>query len=209
MKLELNIVSTRNTYGILFRLLDRKRVFVDDNNPQEALRVIWKYLDSVSEILDTAVSDKELLNFINSGAKDGTITDLMSIKYLLTQSGLDLLFYALDDDETRNPDDIKEGTSEYNIIDSTMVINQFIPSVTKVIQVAGDNNFANVFRTMYEDFAPFKDAYLSSDRYLKPNIEALQETSEMTGNSPQPIAENISNIFSYLGKDLVIINPSM
>jgi len=207
MKLELNLVSSNNTFDVQFKLIERKRIFVEDNNPLEALEWCFKFLADNISVIEASTSNTELVRFL-SAPKDYTISDLMCVKYLLTLSGLDFLVYALADGEDSNPDGIADDEIEYTLLDFNYVSNSFIPTASKVTMNKLEANLYSIYKKIIEDNSLFNKKYLLNDNVLMPSVKVLEETYLSTSKEPAPIVSGIEIILGYLGKTYQIMTSN-
>lgn len=123
----------------------------------------------------------------------------------MAQSGIDLIFYTVSDDED-NPVDIPEGMIEYisiNNIHSTSLITKF---ATKFVMSESNLKVSEVYKTMNEIYDNFGGELLSDlMNPIQSQIQFLERDENYIGVTPTSITNYLNSVFNYLGKDLIVI----
>lgn len=206
MNIELNLVSTKDTFSSIFTLLERKRV-QDVNTQEEVMTSIVNFIvDNISTI-DAILPDKSLINKLTVGTKL-TISDFLTLKYILSMSGLDILIHGVAGNE-KNELTIPNGEYEVVIVDNAFVQLSFIPMSNKVSQVSTETNISEVYQSILDNYYLFNpELFEGSGNQPKLMIESIKGNEKITGRISSNISTYLSSIFSYLGKELVIILPA-
>lgn len=202
MKLELNLVINQGIYSPVFKILDRKRVENYENT--YVMKLIAEFIRGNDAILNNWLSDKDLVNRISNVTDDMTVTEFMSIKYLLADAGLDILVYTVADMEV-NDNDIPEGEFEFNVVDECSVSESFIKNSTKIS--LKEENYYELYARIQDMYSFFELGSLAgySNNPLRKSLDALRITSESMGVTPISLTNEINSTLEYLGKKLILI----
>jgi hypothetical protein len=202
MNLELNLVKNTGIYDKVFTLLSRTRVKV--SNDSEVMSSILTFIGENINVFDSVFSDK---GFVDRLENLDTLTNehLFGLKFIMAQSGIDLIFYTVSDDED-NPVDIPEGMIEYisiNNIHSTSLITKF---ATKFVMSESNLKVSEVYKTMNEIYDNFGGELLSDlMNPIQSQIQFLERDENYIGVTPTSITNYLNSVFNYLGKDLIVI----
>jgi hypothetical protein len=202
MNLELNLVKNTGIYDKVFTLLSRTRVKV--SNDSEVMSSILSFIGENINVFDSVFSDK---GFVDRLENLDTLTNehLFGLKFIMAQSGIDLIFYTVSDDED-NPVDIPEGMIEYisiNNIHSTSLITKF---ATKFVMSESNLKVSEVYKTMNEIYDNFGGELLSDlMNPIQSQIQFLERDENYIGVTPTSITNYLNSVFNYLGKDLIVI----
>jgi hypothetical protein len=202
MNLELNLVKNAGIYDKVFTLLSRTRVKV--SNDSEVMSSILAFIGENINVFDSVFSDK---GFVDRLESLDTLTNehLFGLKFIMAQSGIDLIFYTVSDDED-NPVDIPEGLLEYisiNSIHSTSLITKF---ATKFVMSESSLKVSEVYKTMNEIYDNFGGELLSDlMNPIQSQIQFLERDENYIGVTPTSITNYLNSVFNYLGKDLIVI----
>lgn len=202
MKLELNLVMNQGIYSPVFKILDRKRV--ENYESTYVMKLIADFIKGNDAILNNWLSDKDLVNRLSNVTEDMTVTEFMSIKYLLADAGLDILVYTVADMEV-NENDIPEGEFEFNVVDDYSISESFIRNSTKIS--LKDENYYELYARIQDMYSFFELGSLAgySVNPLRKSLDALRITSESMGVTPISLTNEINSILEYLGKKLILI----
>lgn len=202
MNLELNLVKNTGIYDKVFTLLSRTRVKA--SNDSEVMSSILAFIGENINVFDSVFSDKGLVDRLENL---DTLTNehLFGLKFIMAQSGIDLIFYTVSDDED-NPVDIPEGVLEYisiNDIHSTSLITKF---ATKFVMSESGLKVSEVYKTMNEVYDNFGGELLSDlMNPIQSQIQFLERDENYIGVTPTSITNYLNSVFNYLGKDLIVI----
>ncbi len=202
MNLELNLVKNTGIYDKVFTLLSRTRVKA--SNDSEVMSSILTFIGENINVFDSVFSDK---GFVDRLETLDTLTNehLFGLKFIMAQSGIDLIFYTVSDDED-NPVDIPEGMIEYisiNNIHSTSLITKF---ATKFVMSESNLKVSEVYKTMNEIYDNFGGELLSDlMNPIQSQIQFLERDENYIGVTPTSITNYLNSVFNYLGKDLIVI----
>lgn len=202
MNLELNLVKNTGIYDKVFTLLSRTRVKV--SNDSEVMSSILTFIGENINVFDSVFSDKGFVDRLES-LDILTNEHLFGLKFIMAQSGIDLIFYTVSDDED-NPVDIPEGMIEYisiNNIHSTSLITKF---ATKFVMSESNLKVSEVYKTMNEIYDNFGGELLSDlMNPIQSQIQFLERDENYIGVTPTSITNYLNSVFNYLGKDLIVI----
>lgn len=202
MNLELNLVKNTGIYDKVFTLLSRTRVKA--SNDSEVMSSILAFIGENINVFDSVFSNK---GFVDRLESLDTLTNehLFGLKFIMAQSGIDLIFYTVSDDED-NPVDIPEGVLEYisiNDIHSTSLITKF---ATKFVMSESGLKVSEVYKTMNEVYDNFGGELLSDlMNPIQSQIQFLERDENYIGVTPTSITNYLNSVFNYLGKDLIVI----
>lgn len=202
MKLELNLVMNQGIYSPVFRILDRKRV--ENYESTYVMKLIAEFIRGNDAILNNWLSDKDLVNRLSNVTDDMTVTEFMSIKYLLAEAGLDILVYTVADMEV-NDTDIPVGEFEFNVVDDYSVSESFIKNSTKIS--LKEENYYELYARIQDMYSFFELGSLAgySNNPLRKSLDALKITAESMGVTPISLTNEINSTLEYLGKKLILI----
>lgn len=202
MKLELNLVINQGIYSPVFKILDRKRV--ENYESTYVMKLIAEFIRGNDAILNNWLSDKDLVNRLSNVTDDMTVTEFMSIKYLLADAGLDILVYTVADMEV-NEVEIPEGEFEFNVVDDYSVSESSIKNSTKIS--LKDENYYELYARIQDMYSFFELGSLAgySNNPLRKSLDALRITSESMGVTPISLTNEINSTLEYLGKKLILI----
>jgi len=193
-------------FGGIYSLLSRKRELYESEDASKTIEDAFSFLNDNISTIQLTSSSMELINFIQeSRSKSLTPNDLFSCKFLLAQSGLDLLIYSLDDTDSTNVNSIPEGTFEYNLMDKNLILARYIPSTMKVNQLTEDSNMNSIYSSILEASNVFEGMPDSRKTVLGDQINTLKGSEELTGKTIPGLSSYIGNIFEYLGKEFHVI----
>lgn len=202
MKLELNLVSTRNAFGNYFGLITRKRVLCESDLNEVTKQCVTLLGENIST-LETSGASPELISSINSG--DLSLSDLLSAKYVLTTVGLDLLVYAVDEAMTENEDSIPADSYEFIIVDNNDVKAGFVRQVKKINYTHDSFSRVEGLKRVAEEDELFSKRVIAKDVVLAPQLELMEQSEQLTGRIPEGISGFVDSIFHYVGKDFIVI----
>lgn len=206
MTLEISLVSTDSIYGSVFTLLNRKRYTSENLSGADAIDYALDFLSENINTLDAILVDKNLINIISS-KQTLSIMDFLSLKFMMAQSGVDVLMYAVADNEV-NQESIPNNIREYNILDNTSMIEGFIPTVIKysVDEISG--NIGDVYSRMLTTYNPFnKTIFGNTKNPIEANVNTLINAEKVSGNIVEGLVVSINSLFLYLGKTINVIYP--
>lgn len=208
MTIEINLVGNYGqVFTNYFELRSRKRVQVE--NDSEIMKAIAEFIvENISDI-DAAISDRGLSSRLSNLA-ELSINDYLSLKFLLAQSGLDILTNIVGEQEV-NSEGIDKGILEYNIIDTNYPEESFLHRATKVVTTQESSHISDVYskiQEVYEFFdTPIFDGY---ENPMKKQIDLVKETETLIGKSPEGSTMFINSVLDYMGKRIIlIINNSL
>lgn len=206
MKLELNLVETRNAYGNLFNLLARKRVLVDSSDESGTLTECFEFLKENLNDLELVGVNATTLQLIQN-SESATVTDLFCVKYILATSGIDLLFYSVDESYVANQSGLSDGQHEYLILNENDKQAGFVPSVLK--RVVSDETLvrASLYLDVVQQFDLFNSKVIPKDVILRPSVDSLVSQEEMMGNLSEGTVSYVDLMLDYLGFKIQVILP--
>lgn len=207
MKFEFNLVESSTQFSTTVNLVERSRVLLENDTPAEILSEAFKFLVENLEVISATVTNSEVVNFLRSAATL-SLSDYLSVKYSMSQSGLDLLVYCLDDDETSNTVDIEKDMYEYNIINSNFVVGNFVPSITKSTVSRDSNLISEIYQKAYDQNELLSVEVVGPVNTLSSSITQLMETEKMTGKIITGLSSFIDTTLDYFGVRIVVILPA-
>jgi hypothetical protein len=186
----------------VFNLISRKRVIAEDNTG--VMEEICKFLNESVVTFDAALADKELVSKLQSVSEMG-ISDFYSLKFLLANSGLDILVYKVAELEP-NAEEVPAGMLEYNVIDDLEVTGSFVKSASKIVVSDEASDLYEVYKRIIEAYDFFSGDLCSSySNPLTTNLDLIKQTEQAIGVAPSSITTYINSVLEYLGKNLIVI----
>lgn len=202
MNLEINLVKINGIHDKVATLLSRTRVNVAGDS--EVMKALTDFIASNINVFDSAISDRGFVSNLE-GLDNLTNEQLYGIKYAMAQSGIDLIFYAVSDNED-NPSEIPDGLMEYiaiNNIHATSTITKF---ATKFIISESDIRVSQIYKTMNELYGNFdSDALIGRVNPISEQLDYLSQDENYVGVTPLSITNYLNSVFDYLGKELIVI----
>lgn len=201
MTIELNLVFSQGIYASVFSLLARQRTKIEST--EDTMAAVLKFLNDNSEVLRDTLSDEDLINRIIS-TEFLTISEFMSLKYLLASSGVDVLVYEVADLEV-DPESIPEDQTEYMIINDLDITNG-VKLASKFVVPSKEIDLYSVYAKAIE-VGNFFTTELTKG-YKNPLLNALstlKQSEQLLGNSPVGITTAIESMLKYLGISIVAI----
>jgi hypothetical protein len=200
--IEFNLVKTQGMFSPVYTLLMRKRINIDTKDNAQILQSALDFLKENHDTLVAALSDQDFVEKIMA-ADSTTMDEFMSIKYILTQSGLDVLVNEVAELEI-NPEDIEEGTNEYSLIDN--LTNGTFKLATKVVLPDESSNLSMVYEKLTGLYNFFNTPVTSNYRNpLTVQLGQLKRIEETVGVASTQITSYINSVLEYLGKSIILI----
>lgn len=211
MQLELTLIKSNGTYNPVSKLLRRTRYKINDDS--DLMKCIMGFLNDNIEIINSAFENKLIPQRIKALQSLDT-DELIGLKYMLQSVGLDILYWAVADNEV-NPSVITDGTVEYNIVDREYGFTGMTRLNTKVSMPKHDMDITYLYTKISEAFHLFEGP-LFENIVANPiqedidRIQAMNDIDETTGamivsRFPQTIAMHANMIIQYLGFDIYVI----
>jgi len=189
-------------FSPVYTLLMRKRINIDTKDNAQILQSALDFLKENHDTLVAALSDQDFVEKIMA-ADSTTMDEFMSIKYILTQSGLDVLVNEVAELEI-NPEDIEEGTNEYSLIDN--LTNGTFKLATKVVLPDESSNLSMVYEKLTGLYNFFNTPVTSNYRNpLTVQLGQLKRIEETVGVASTQITSYINSVLEYLGKSIILI----
>lgn len=202
MYIELNLVSNQSIFSPVYTLIARERKLVNDDS--EVITAICEFISDNITSFDAALSDKELVSRLQN-LDQISIVDFYSIKFMLANSGLDILVNSVAELEV-NADQIPEGMLEYNVVDNIATNQSFVKPSSKIVLDADSSDLHQVYSEIVSGFGFFQTPILSGYRNpLTANLDLLKQTEVAIGVAPTSITTYINSVLEYLGKSIILI----
>lgn len=202
MLIEFNLVKNRDIFTPVYEVIARERK--EAENGEMALAHMCEFISSNVASFDAALADKSLVTKLQ-GIQSLTISDFYSLKFILANSGVDLLMYAVSDREV-NDQEIPADFLEYNSVDYNDVFDGFIPRASKMNASSESMNMSQVYERVINAYGYFDgsitEGYLNP---LKTNLDLLKQTEVALGVSPTNITSYINSVLEYLNIRLVLM----
>jgi len=203
MFIEVNLVGNDQiVFANLFDLRARKRYQVQDD--AEAMAKIVEFLKDNISVIDATIADKSLVTRLQS-IETLSINDFLSLKFILAQSGIDILAYTVAEEEV-NPELIDNGIYEYNIVDVLYPENSFLRRATKVAVSQESSHLSDVYKRIQEIYEFFESDLLSDYKNpISAQIDTIKQTEELIGRTPDGLTTFVNSVFEYMGKQIILI----
>jgi len=203
MVIEINLVGNQNqVYTNLFEFRARKRAQVADD--AEAMGAIAAFLAENIAIIDAAIADKGLVSRLQ-GLQTLSINDYYSLKFLLAQSGLDILTFIVAEQEV-NSDNLDRGILEYNVIDTNYPDNSFLHRATKITAESDSSHMSEVYAKIQEIYNFFEsDLFEGYKNPMANQIDLIKETETLIGKAPEGSTLFVNSVLEYMGKQIILI----
>lgn len=199
MNLEINLVKTNAVGATAFQSLNRTRVQVNTTNDINAVLKDF-ILENIGEI-DMHVRDKAFMAQLGN-LENFDLQMLQSIKFMLATNGIDIIYYAVSEDEDA-PAEVAADSVEY-IAMSSVLGNAGIPFALKCIGSAKTGTMAEVYETIMANFRLFNGDMFANNP-MKRQIEAINTTETLIGHTPAASSNYVNSILEYLGVKLICI----
>lgn len=202
MNLELNLVKKRDIYTKVYTSLARKRVLI--NNDTEAMDNIASFISDNIEVFDAAFSDKNFVTKLQS-LSNLTIDSYSSLRYILSQNGLDVVAWIVPDPEI-NPEVVPDDMAEYNIVDMLDAASHFLKLCTK-LQVPENNlNLYEVYSNIIDRYNFFNGELFEGQRNpFLDQLSIIKENMTLLGESSTASTTYLNSVLEFLGKEIYII----
>jgi len=207
-KLELSLVGIMSMFDSNPTLVSRKRIFLETDDPMLVVKESFKFLNEHVDSLLATSMDTDAIDFIRNGSENANIADLFTVKIMMTQAKLDLVLLLIDTDDVTNIDSIPKGFIEFNVLDKNLVSNGFVPSILRHSVPVEENLRGPIYKMIYDHYAMF-DTKIGKDNLLKNNIDSIIKIENVQGTTNRNLAQIVEMLFSYLGKEIIIINPPL
>jgi hypothetical protein len=186
-----------------FEFLARERVIIKTES--EGYDAICDFIRKNADYFDAFLTDKLAVSELKK-LTSLTVTELVSLRYMLSLNGLDLLVGIVAEVE-ENPIEIPEGILEYNIIDTNDHILPSFPFITKIVIPSTTTQLSEVYRLINDTFGFFEgDLFTDFKNPLVAMINVLEENENLLGKTIVSISDFLNNAFEFLGKRLIIIS---
>lgn len=202
MNLELNLVKTQSIYSRVSSSIARQRTLI--NNESEAMSAIMSFIADNIEIFDAALSNKALVNQLQN-LTDLTIDEFSSLKFMLASNGLDILAWAISDNEL-NEIEVPDGILEYNIVDRNNSLMSFLDFCTKINISEESGTLADMYQRIVDMYGLFEgDLFVGYLNPLSSQVQVLRQTEQTLGVTPNAITTYLNSVLEYLGKEIYVI----
>lgn len=204
MKLELTLVQQPSVFSPVSTYINRKTVDLPEGTELKSNVVseAVKFLNEQADYLETQVPNRSILLSLAGKGASYTLVDLMSVRYLLAASGFDLKIYAINELDSQLT--VEGGGFEYNYISKNDYVAGFVPTVTRSVSKE-ELSTTEVLESMYSGINPFGKDMIPSDVIIKNNLDVIKESETLTGRYPTSLADQISDVFLFLGLEVNII----
>lgn len=202
MIVEINLVNSNAVFGNVYSLIARDRKECEGNS--EIMGYIISFIKENITIFDAALSDKDLVTKMNN-LEAMTISEFYSLKFILAQSGIDILVHQVAEMEV-NATEIPQGKIEYSVIDNLDYEPVFIRTASKIVVDDDNSNLSTVYGRVIEAYDYFNSELTNGySNPLMTNLEVVKKMEQALGVSPTSITSYINSVFQYLGKDFMVI----
>lgn len=202
MNLELNLVKTQSIYSRVSSSIARQRTLI--NNESEAMSAIMSFIADNIEIFDAALSNKALVNQLQN-LTDLTIDEFSSLKFMLASNGLDILAWAISDNEL-NEVEVPDGILEYNVVDRNNSLMSFLEFSTKINISEESSTLADMYQRIVDMYGLFEgDLFVGYLNPLSSQVQVLRQTEQTLGVTPNAITTYLNSVLEYLGKEIYVI----
>lgn len=200
MNLEINLVKTDAVGATAFQSLNRTRVQVNTTNDINAVLKDF-ILENIGEI-DMHIRDKAFMAQLGNLDDTFDLQMLQSIKFTLATNGIDIIYYAVSEDEDA-PAEVAADTVEY-IAMSSVLGNAGVPFALKFIGSPKTGTKAELYETIMTNFRLFNGSMFINNP-MKRQIDAINTTETLIGHAPVASCEYVNTILEYLGVKLICI----
>lgn len=202
MNLELNLVKTQSIYSRVSSSIARQRTLI--NNESEAMSAIMSFIADNIEIFDAALSNKALVNQLQN-LTDLTIDEFSSLKFMLASNGIDILAWAISDNEL-NEVEVPDGILEYNVVDRNNSLMSFLDFCTKININEESSTLADMYQRIVDMYGLFEgDLFVGYLNPLSSQVQVLRQTEQTLGVTPNAITTYLNSVLEYLGKEIYVI----
>ena len=146
--------------------------------------------------LELAVKNPDIIGFINSDTAM-TTKDFASLNYWLAKSGYIVKIQNVTDDE-ENPTGVPAGVSEWNIIDTNFVQNDY-PTAIKIIPGEGADVITVLKQAIDQSGLFDTDKFGNTKNPLKDYVEQLEKAKELLGKIEPGAASRVYDILEQVG----------
>lgn len=202
MNIEFSLVYSESFPARVFSLMMRSRIVA--NNDEEILDGVCKFVTENIEQFDQVLIDKDMVNRLKN-LQLTTISELYSLKYLLAQSGLDILIHQVAELEI-NADGIEEGGEEVIVVNNLDATSAIARPAAKIHHNEADDSKSALYSKIVDMYGFFStDLTAGFKNPFTSLLDQLKRINDSIGVSPESFIIPIESTLEYLGKSIIVI----